>query len=81
MNKTQKKIEIIKNKTKRNKNLLDNPKNLTDEQKATLCKQFPNTYKSFESEVEELFKKNKIDITSANYNLEKAVLKDLKKIK
>jgi len=79
MNKTQKKIEIIKNKTKKNKKLLDSSKNLTDEQKASLCKQFPTTYKSFESELENLFKKNNIDLTSANYHLEKAVLKDLKK--
>ena len=69
MSKRQKKIEIIKNKTKKNKDFMD----------ATLCKHFPNTYKSFEREVENLFKKNNIDITSANYNLEKEVVKDLKK--
>ena len=69
MSKRQKKIEIIKNKTQKNKDFMD----------ATLCKHFPNTYKSFEREVENLFKKNNIDITSANYNLEKEVVKDLKK--
>jgi putative endopeptidase len=74
MSKTQKKIEIIKNRTKKIK-----AKELSDVEKMTLCKQYPNTYKSFETEVEDLFKKNKIDITSANYNLEKEVLKDLKK--
>jgi len=79
MSKKQKKIEIIKNKTKRNKNLLDDTIKLNDEQREKICKQYPNTYKSFEKEIEELFKKNKIDITSANYNLEKAVLTDLKK--
>ena len=79
MSKTQKKIEIIKKKTKRNKNLMSDTMKLNEEQKTKLCKQSPNTFKSFETEVEELFKKNKIDITSANYNLEKAVLKDLKK--
>jgi predicted metalloendopeptidase len=47
--------------------------------KAKICKQYLNTYKSFESNIERIFKKNKIDITSANYNLEKAVVKDLKK--
>ena len=73
----QKKTETIKNRTKRNKILDKN--NLSEKQKEMLCKQFPNTYKSFEAQVEEIFKKNKIDITSANYNLEKAVLKDLKK--
>lgn len=74
MSKTQKKIEIIKNRTKKLK-----IKDSLDEEKTKHCKEYPNTYKSFEREVEELFKKNKIDITSANYNLEKAVLKDLKK--
>ena len=78
MSKTQKKIEIIKNKTKRNKKLLDKTE-LTEEQRAIICKKYPNTYKSFEHEVEELFKKNNIDITSANYNLEREVLKELKK--
>ena len=78
MSTTQKKTETIKNRTKRNK-LLANKNNLSDKQKEILCKQFPNTYKSFEKQVEEVFKKNKIDITSANYNLEKAVLRDLKK--
>ena len=73
----QKKTETIKNRTKRNKILDKN--NLSEKQKEMLCKQFPNTYKSFEAQVEEIFKKNKIDITSSNYNLEKAVLKDLKK--
>lgn len=73
MSKRQK-TEIIKNRTKKIK-----VKNLSDEDKTTLCKQYPTSYKSFEREVEELFRKNKIDITSANYNLEKEVLKDLKK--
>jgi putative endopeptidase len=76
MSKTQKKSEIIKNRTKKIKAKYYLS---SDEEKMKFCKQQPNTYKSFESEVEELFKKNKIDITSANYNLEKAVLKDLKK--
>jgi len=74
MSKTQKKIEIIKNKTKRKNNLI-----YSQDKKSKLCKNFPNTYKSFESEVEELFKKNNIDILSADYNLEKEVLKELKK--
>jgi len=78
MSKTQKKIEIIKNKTKKNNNYINSMK-LNDEQREKLCKQYPNTYKSFESNIEKIFKENKIDITSANYNLEKAVVKDLKK--
>ena len=79
MSKTQKKKEIIKNRTKKKNNLSDDTIKLNNKQEKRICKQYPNTYKSFESEVEELFKKNKVDITSANYNLEKAVLKDLKK--
>lgn len=77
MSKRQKKIDIIKNRTKKNK-LFDDINELSEKEK-TLCKQYPNSYKSFEEELEKLFKKNKIDITSANYNLEKEVLKDLKK--
>ena len=61
MSKRQKKIEIIKNKTKKNKNILNN--SFTHEishseiEKAELCKQYPNTYRSFESELEKIFKK------------------------
>lgn len=36
-------------------------------------------FEPFERKVDQLFKKNNIDITSANYNLEKEVIKDLKK--
>ena len=74
MSKRQK-IETIKNRTKKKNNKF----NLSDKEKEVICKKYPNTYKSFEAQVEEIFKKNNIDITSANYNLEKAVLKDLKK--
>lgn len=38
-----------------------------------------NIYKSFEAEVEKVFKDKKIDITSASYNLGKEVVNDLKK--
>ena len=41
--------------------------------------QTKKTYEPFEHKVEELFKQDNIDITSANYNLEKEVIKDLKK--
>ena len=72
MNKTQKKIENIKNKTKKN---LQNDKNHVNE----LCKKYTDSFQPFEAKVDEIFKKNKIDINSANYNLEKEVVKDLKK--
>jgi predicted metalloendopeptidase len=80
MSKKQKKLtEMIRNKTKRNKRLSNQPIHLTRRQKEMLCKSYPNTYTPFEAKIEELFKKNKIDITSINYNLEKEVIKDLKK--
>ena len=80
MNKTQKKIEFIKNRTKKRKSkIIENEKKITKEAVDILCKQYANTYTPFESKIDEIFKKNKIDINNANYNLEKAVVKDLKK--
>ena len=38
-----------------------------------------NTYDTFEDKVEEAFKKNGINFLSTNYNLEKQIIKDLKK--
>ena len=70
---------INKNKTRKNNKSLDDITNLSKDQINKICKKYKTTYKSFEKDVENLFKKNNIDITSANYNLEKAVLKDLKK--
>lgn len=40
---------------------------------------YPNLYESFEKNVEELFKKKKINISNVSYNLEKEVVKDLSK--
>ena len=37
------------------------------------------TYNTFEHKIEEVFKKNKVNIVSASYNLEKLVVNDLKK--
>lgn len=79
MSKKHRKIEIIKNKTKKNRNSLTKELNFTDEEKNNFCKEYPNTYKSFELEAEKIFKKNNIDITSESYNLEKDVVKELKK--
>jgi putative endopeptidase len=67
MSKTHKKKKMVNNKTKKNK------------RKEMICKTYSNTYSPFEEKIEKLFKKNKIDITSINYNLEKEVIKDLKK--
>ena len=38
-----------------------------------------NNYTTFEDKIEEQFKKNKIDFESTNYNLEKDIIKNLKK--
>jgi putative endopeptidase len=57
----------IKNKTKRNKD------------KEVLCNKSLNTYKSFEENFDEILKKKNIDILSTSYNLEKQVVRELKK--
>jgi len=67
MNKTVKKKYIINNKTKRNKD------------KQIICNKSLQGYKPFEDKVDEIFKKNNINILSASYNLESQVVKDLKK--
>lgn len=77
--KTLKKINKIRNKTKKNNEKILKNLNLTEKQKQIICKKYPTFYNTFEDKVEELFKKNKIDILSASYNLEKEVIKELKK--
>jgi putative endopeptidase len=80
MNKTSKKINTIRNKTKKKQdNLLREIGELSNEQRALLCGKSANMYTSFEHKIEELFKKNKVDILSASYNLEKEVVRELKK--
>jgi len=80
MNKTFKKINNIRNKTKkRQETILKEVSMLTNKQKELICKKQPNVFISFESKIEEIFKKNKIDILSASYNLENEVVKELKK--
>jgi putative endopeptidase len=44
----------------------------------TLCKQYPLTFDTFENKIEDIFKKNKINIVSTSYNLEKDIIKELK---
>jgi hypothetical protein len=53
-------------------------KDFTQKQIDTICNTNLNTYKSFEHNVEELFKKNKINIVSTSYNLEKEIIRELK---
>jgi predicted metalloendopeptidase len=52
---------------------------LTPNEINVLCKKKPTTYNTFEDKIEKKFKDNKIDFLSVNYNLEKQILKDLKK--
>ena len=75
-----KKINKIKNKTRRKNNkLIKSMSNLTPYQKSIICKTSLNTYNTFEDKVEEVFKKNKVDIVSTGFNLEKQIVQDLKK--
>lgn len=74
MNKTnKKKSNNQNNKTKKN------IKNISNEEKSIICKDYSYGYKSFEKQIEDLFKENKMNITSESYNLEKQILKNLKK--
>lgn len=54
-------------------------KNKTQKNIDILCKSSANTYNTFEDKVEEIFKKNKVDIVSTSYNLEKQIVANLKK--
>jgi endothelin-converting enzyme len=53
--------------------------NLPEKQKKIICNIYSNNYNSFEDKLEEVFKKNKINISSTSYNLEKQIVKELKK--
>ena len=83
-NKTKKKRTNKKNKSNK-KNKTNIPKinksliNLSQQQKDIVCKNYFNKYDTFEDKIEDLFKNNKIDFSSTNYNLEKQILKDLRK--
>ena len=80
MNKTLKKLTEIRNKTKRKqRKILKDVASLSDKQREILCKKSLNVYKSFEEKMEDIFKKQNIDILNAGYNLEKEVVKELKK--
>jgi putative endopeptidase len=73
-------IKRIKNSSKKSRSkLVKSIKTLTPKQRAIVCKQSSNTYNTFEDTIEEIFKKNKINIVSTSYNLEKQIISDLKK--
>ncbi len=78
-NKTIKKIETLKRKTRKNRELIvKSVPRLTDRQKETICKTVPSTFESFEDKLDKLFKKNKLDVTSTSYNLEKEIISEIK---
>ena len=73
-----KKIRDTKNKTRKIKEKTSTSLYLTPEQKAIVCKNSANTYTTFEDKVEELFKKQNIDVVSTSFNLEKEIVSELK---
>jgi len=75
MTNSKKIIKETKNKTKKIKNLPQ----LTKEEQLIVCKQSSNTYDTFEDKIDDIFKKNNIDIVSTSYNLEKDIVLNLKK--
>jgi predicted metalloendopeptidase len=80
-NYTIRKLTNIKNKTikKKNSRIKSQVERLPLNQRNSICKTITKRYNTFEDKVEELFKKNSIDFLSANYNLEKEILNNLKK--
>ena len=71
--------QIKKNKTLKKKNNLIISNKFTQKQYDIICKNSANTYKTFEDKINDVFKKNKIDIVSTSYNLEKQVVSELQK--
>jgi putative endopeptidase len=73
---TLKKIKNNKNTTKKKYNISSV---LTNKQKEIICKKFPSSFKSFEKKLNEVFKLNKMNVTSTSFNLEKEIINDIKK--
>ena len=71
-----KKIKESNNNTKKNRT--ENNMYLTPEQQKIICKQSANTYTTFEDKIDEIFKKNKMDVVSTSFNLEKEIVSQLK---
>jgi len=72
-------IKKIENKTRKNRDiLLKTVPILTNKQKEIICKKVPSSFKSFEEKIDELFKQNKMDVTSTSFNLEKEIIKEIK---
>jgi putative endopeptidase len=84
MTERNKNINKLRNKTKKKRDKLVNTLtkgsiDLTQEQRNIICKTAANNYNTFEDKIEEVFKKNKMDIVSTSFNLEKQIVSDLKK--
>jgi len=76
MNNSKRKIKNSKNKTVKtrdnNKPMLSQSLiNLSKVQRDIVCKNYFNKYDTFEDKIEELFKKNKINLESTIYELDK----------
>ena len=68
------------NTRKKTKNkVINKTKKVTPDQYNIICKKSPTIYETFEDKVDALFKKNKMDVVSTSFNLEKQVVSDLKK--
>ena len=73
-------IKDYKNKTrKKTDKILKSVEGLNPKQLSVICNKSANTYNTFEDKVEEIFKKNKINIVATSFNLEKQAVSDLKK--
>jgi putative endopeptidase len=80
LNKTLKKMTNIRTKTKKKQeNILRDVNELSNQQREIICGRTKTVYQPFEKKVEEIFKKNKINVSSASYNLEESVVRELKK--
>ena len=77
-NDTLKKVNKTKNKTKKNsRNKNDILSTLSS--KEVVCKEYLEPFKPFESEIEETFKKNKINFLTTNRLLETELISSFKK--
>jgi predicted metalloendopeptidase len=79
-NNSPNKLRAFNNKTlKRRQTIVNSLQMLTPAQRSIVCKSSINAYDTFEDKAEEALKKEKIDIVSESYNLEKKIVSELKK--
>jgi len=73
-------IKEIKNKTRRKKdNMIKVARYSSPQEVSDICNDSKKSYTNFEAKVEDMFKKNKINIVSTSFNLEKEIVSQLKK--